>query len=89
MNKEKSTILDEIQHLTAHCWHFERKYGVSTERLNELYEQGRIDDSDTEFREDVTVWLGCHRALCDRKERLRALEKDAFPSTLDSHAQPA
>lgn len=75
-------IHDEIEQLTRHCWGFERKYGLSSERLMELYEEGHIDDSSTDVREDLVDWVGCFRALVKRRERLHLMEKDAVLSPL-------
>ena len=77
MNNEVASILEETEQLTARCWHFERKYGLSTERLTHLYSLGRINDERSDIREDVAVWVGCHRAIENRRAKLRELEKDA------------
>jgi hypothetical protein len=75
MQNDLEGVLDEIEQLTGQCWHFERKYGLSSDRFAELYDQGRVADDTTERREDAASWIGCWRALQVRLARRHELER--------------
>ncbi len=75
MDTEFAQVLEELEQLRARCAHFERKYGVTSRRLYELYQRGQAADDTPERRRDLALWVGSYKAFLAREEELAALER--------------